>query len=68
MTLVFPLVREELAGGVQDVATVGPYAVDVVADPGEAALVEGAGLRFHKLLETVARQLLVLDVVRLVLV
>lgn len=68
MALVFSLVREELAGRVKNVATVGSYAVDVVANLRESTLFEGTGLRFHELLEAVARQLLVLDVVRLVLV
>lgn len=68
MTFVFPFVREKLTGGVQDVAAVRPYAVDVIANPRESTLFEGTGLRFHELLETVARQLFIFDVVRLVLI
>lgn len=68
MTLVFPLVREELTGRVQNVTTMRSYTVNVIANPRESALLERAGLRFHELLEAVARQLLVLDVVRFVLV
>lgn len=65
---MFSLVREKLTGRVQDVATVRPYAMNVIANAGESALIKRTGLRFHELLETVARQLLVLDVIRLVLV
>lgn len=63
---MFSLVGEELAGAVEDVVALRPDAVDVVADFGEAAVLVGADLVFHELLETVARQLLVLDMVRLV--
>lgn len=42
--------------------------MNVIAYPGESALIEGTGFRFHELLETIARQLLVLDMIRLVLV
>lgn len=68
MTLVFPFVRKELTGRMQNVAAVRSYAMNVIANPGESTLIEGAGLRFHELLETVTRQLFVLDVIRLVFV
>lgn len=68
MTLVFPLVREELTGRVQHVAAVRPYTVNVIANTGKTTLIEGTVLRFHELLETVARQLLIFDVIRFVLV
>lgn len=42
--------------------------MNVIADTGKSTLLERTGLRLHELLETVARQLLVFDVVRLVLV
>jgi hypothetical protein len=42
--------------------------MNVIANPREPALIEGTGFRLHKLLETVARQLLVFDVVGFVLV
>ena len=38
----------------------------MIADAGESAAVELASLVFHKLFESVARQLLVFDVVTLV--
>lgn len=44
------------------------YAVDVIANPRESAMIEGTGFRFHELLETIARQLFIFDVVRFVLV
>lgn len=45
-----------------------PYAMNVIADAGESALIKRAGLRLHELLEAIARQLFILDVIRLVLV
>lgn len=61
------LVGEQLSGAVEDVVALGPDAVDVVAHLGEAAVLERAHLVLHELLEAVAGQLLVLDVVALVL-
>lgn len=68
MTLVLPLVREQLPRRVQNVAAVRSYAVNMIANPRESALLERTGFRFHELLETVARQLLVFDMVGFVLV
>ena len=66
-TLVLALVRVELSARVQHVRASGPDAVDVVTHFGEAARVEIALFVLHEFLETVARQLLVFDVVTLVL-
>lgn len=52
----------------KDVAAVGSYAVDVIADTGETALLECTRFRLHELLEAVAGELLVFDVVGFVLV
>lgn len=60
-------VREQLARAVQHVAALGPDAVDVVADFGEPAVLEGADLILHELLETVSGQLFVFDVIGFVL-
>jgi hypothetical protein len=67
LAFVFPLVGEELTGTVEDVAALGADAVDVVADFGEAAFLERAHFVLHELLEAVAGQLLVFDVVGFVL-
>ena len=63
---MFPFVREQLSRAVQDVAALRPNAMDVVAHLREPALLERTHLVLHELLESVARQLLVFDVVRLV--
>ena len=66
LPLVFPLVGEELAAGVEDVVAVAPDAVDVIVGPGELAAEEPTGLVLHELLESVLVELLVLHVVVLV--
>ena len=58
---------EELAAAVEDVLAMRSDAVDVVVGPGELAVQEPARLVFHKLLEAVFVQLLILHVVVLVL-
>lgn len=68
MPLVLPFVGVELTGRVENVAAVWSYAMDMVADSRETALLERAGLGFHEFLEAIAGQLLVLDVIGLVLV
>lgn len=62
------LVTDHLAARVQDEVAVLAHAVDVVADGGELARLEGTLLRLQDLLETISRQLRVLQVVCLVLV
>ena len=58
---------EELAAAVEDVLAMRSDAVDVVVGAGELAVQEPARLVFHKLLEAVFVQLLILHVVVLVL-
>ena len=58
---------EELAAAVEDVLAVRSDAVDVVVGSGELAVQKPARLVFHKLLEAVFVQLLILHVVVLVL-
>lgn len=65
-SLVLPPVRIELSGGVQHVGTARPDAVNVIAHPRGAAVLEAARLLLHELLETVPGQRLVAHVVRLV--
>ena len=60
-------VRVELAARVENVSASGPDAMDVVANFREAATVEVAVFVLHELLEAVAVQLLVFDVVTFVL-
>ena len=66
LPLVFPLVGEELAAGVEDVVAVTPDAVDVIVSPGELAAQEPAGLVLHELLESVLVELFILHMVVLV--
>lgn len=66
-SLVLPPVRIELSGGVQYVGTARPDAVNVIAHPRGAAVLEAARLLLHELLETVPGQRLVAHMVRLVL-
>ena len=66
-SLVLPPVRIELSGGVQHVGTARPDAVNVIAHPRGAAVLEAARLLLHELLEAVPGQRLVAHVVRLVL-
>ena len=58
---------EELPAAVEDVLAVRSDAVDVVVGAGELAVQKPARLVFHKLLEAVFVQLLILHVVVLVL-
>ena len=58
---------EQLAAAVEDVLAVRSDAVDVVVGSGELAVQKPARLVFHKLLEAVFVQLLILHVVVLVL-
>ena len=58
---------EELATAVEDVLAMRSDAVDVVVGAGELAVQKPARLVFHKLLEAVFVQLLILHVVVLVL-
>ena len=58
---------EELPAAVEDVLAVRSDAVDVVVGSGELAVQKPARLVFHKLLEAVFVQLLILHVVVLVL-
>lgn len=58
---------EELAAAVEDVLAMRSDAVDVVVGAGELAVQKPARLVFHKLLEAVFVQLLILHVVVLVL-
>ena len=58
---------EELPATVEDVLAVRSDAVDVVVGSGELAVQKPARLVFHKLLEAVFVQLLILHVVVLVL-
>lgn len=57
------LMGEELARRVEYVAALGSDAVDVVANFGEATLLERAGLVLHEFFESIPRQLLVFDVI-----
>lgn len=68
LTIMLALVTDHLAARVQDEVAVLAHAVDVVADGGELARLEGTLLRLQDLLETISRQLRVLQVVCLVLV
>ena len=58
---------EQLTTAVENVLTVGSYAVDVIVRARELAVQKPARLVFHKLLEPVFVQLLILHVVVLVL-
>ena len=58
---------EELPAAVEDVLAMRSDAVDVVVGSGELAVQKPARLVFHKLLEPVFVQLLILHVVVLVL-
>ena len=58
---------EQLPAAVEDVLAVRSDAVDVVVGSGELAVQKPARLVFHKLLEAVFVQLLILHVVVLVL-
>ena len=58
---------EQLPAAVEDVLAMRSDAVDVVVGPGELAVQKPARLVFHKLLEAVFVQLLILHVVVLVL-
>ena len=58
---------EELPAAVEDVLAMRSDAVDVVVGAGELAVQKPARLVFHKLLEAVFVQLLILHVVVLVL-
>lgn len=58
---------EDLAGGVEYIVALRPYAVDVVDDARKLASLVRTLFLLHELLEAVLGQLLVLDVVRLVL-
>ena len=58
---------EELPAAVEDVLAMRSDAVDVVVGSGELAVQKPARLVFHKLLEAVFVQLLILHVVVLVL-
>lgn len=68
LPVMLALVTDHLAARVQDEVAVLAHAVDVVADGGELACLEGTLLRLQDLLETISRQLRVLQVVCLVLV
>lgn len=68
LTIMLALVTDHLAARVQDEVAVLAHAVDVVADGGELARLEGTLFRLQDLLETISRQLRVLQVVCLVLV
>lgn len=63
---MFAFVRIKLAARVQHVGAAFADAVDVIADPREAAIVELTGLVFHEFFESIAGQLFVLDVITLV--
>uniref|UniRef100_A0A1Y1NCC4 Uncharacterized protein n=1 Tax=Photinus pyralis TaxID=7054 RepID=A0A1Y1NCC4_PHOPY len=67
LALVLPLVREQLAGTVQDVVALRPDAVYVIAHLRKSAVLVRADLALHELLKAVPGQLLVFDMVRLVL-
>jgi len=65
---VLPLVADHLTAGVQDVVAALADAVDVVADGGELASLEGTRLGLQDLLEAIHLQLVVLQMVGLVFV
>ena len=62
-----PFMGEKLTAAVENVLAVRADAVDVVVRPRELAVQKPARLVFHKLLEAVFVQLLILHVVVLVL-
>lgn len=66
-SLVLPPVSIQLTGAVQHVRTARPNAVNVIAHPRRATLFKAARLLLHELLEAVAGERLVANVVRLVL-
>jgi len=68
LPIVLPLVADHLAAGVQDVVAALADAVDVVADGGELAGLEGTRLGLQDLLEAIHLQLVVLQMVGLVFV
>lgn len=63
---MLPLVRIKLTARVQDVVTVFPDAVDVIANTRKAASVKLTFIILHELLEAVASQLFVFDMVAFV--
>ena len=60
---MFSLVREQLTGAVEHIVTIVTNAMNVVVGPREFATQESTRFMFHKLLETIFVQLLVLHVV-----
>lgn len=62
------LVTDHLTAGVQDEVAALADTVNVVADGGELASLEGTLLRLQDLLEAISRELRVLQVVRFVFV
>lgn len=60
LTIVFALMTDHLTARVQDEVAVVTHTVDVIADCGELASLEGTLLRLQNLLEAISRELRVL--------
>jgi len=68
LAIMLSLVTDHLTARMQDIIAILADAVYVIADRGEFAGFERTLLRFQYLFETILRQLIILQMIRLVLI